>query len=92
MLRGDFNGLATSPFLQILEKKLGRTDRCAHQKELRIRQFEKRHLPSPPSITIRVIVKLVNYRSIDRGRGAVTQSNICQDFLSATDNWRARVD
>ena len=63
-----------------------------HQQELRLRQFQQRHLPGPAALRVGVEMELVHDHGAQVRGGALAEGDVGQDFGGAADDGRVLVD
>ena len=90
--RGHHGGGPPGPAGQVFLKTADVPQRRRHQQELRLRQFDQRHLPGPAPVRVGVVMELVHDHLADVGGRALPQRDVGQHLGGAADDGGGGVD
>ena len=90
--RADDRHRAIRSRLEIALEEPDVAERCRHQDELHVGEFEEGELPGPAPLRIAVVVELVDHNEVDVGAPAVAQRLIGEDLGRAADDRCVGVD
>ena len=79
-------GLAARALSEVILQPLRIAQGGAHQKELRLGEFQQRNLPSPAAIRLGIVVELVHHYLVDLRLRAIAQGNVGNDFGGGADD------
>ena len=83
---GHGDGFASCSGGEVFFEGRGGAERRRHQQELHLRELQQRHLPGPTALRIGVVVKLVDDDQVDVCRCSLTQREVGENLLGATDH------
>ena len=92
--RGTSNqvGSAAGTTAKVFFQPCGIAQGGGHKQELRVGQFQQRHLPGPAAVRFGVVVELVHHHLVDIGLGAIAKRNISHNLSRSGDDGGIAVD
>ena len=90
--RADGHGLAACVLCHVVLEKFRSANGGAHQEKSRLRECQKRNLPSDTAFLVAVIMELVHHDVCDGERFAFAERHVRKNFSRAADDGGVAVD